>query len=287
MIAGVLFGLGASACWAIANVAVQGSARRVGTPRALAWSQLIGLALAVAAAPFVDDPGRRPGVADLGWLAGAGGAALIAYVCMFYAFEHGRLTVAVPIMSSWAVLASALSLVLLHEHVRPLQLVGATAVVAGALVVSRYAQREGEAAAARGGARWALASVVAAVGFGLLIPAIGHLAPVLGSLRTVAAVYAVALALGAPLAWRARISLAPPPAGALLPVALAGFFEATGFACISLGGRRAPLAVISPLSSLASAFTVVYAWLVLRERPRLLLALGAALACAGVVVVAL
>ena len=34
---------------------------------------------------------------------------------MFYAFEHGRLTLAVPIMSSWAVIAAGLSL-LMFDH---------------------------------------------------------------------------------------------------------------------------------------------------------------------------
>jgi drug/metabolite transporter (DMT)-like permease len=45
--------------------------------------------------------------------------------------------------------------------------------------------------------------------------------------------------------------------------------------------------VVSPLAGLASAFTVLYAWIVLRERPARPVLLGAALACAGVVTLAL
>jgi drug/metabolite transporter (DMT)-like permease len=64
-------------------------------------------------------------------------------------------------------------------------------------------------------------------------------------------------------------------------------FETAGFACIVLAGRYAPLALVSPLSSLASAFTVLYAWAILRERPARPVLIGAALVCAGVITLAL
>ena len=51
--------------------------------------------------------------------------------------------------------------------------------------------------------------------------------------------------------------------------------------------RRAPLAIVSPLASLAAAFTVLYAWVILRERPARGVLIGAALVSAGVVVLAL
>ena len=50
--------------------------------------------------------------------------------------------------------------------------------------------------------------------------------------------------------------------------------------------RHAPMAVVSPVVSLAAALTVLYAWLVLRERPGRLALAGAALASAGVVLLA-
>ena len=51
--------------------------------------------------------------------------------------------------------------------------------------------------------------------------------------------------------------------------------------------RRAPVAIVSPFASLAAAFTVLYAWAILRERPRARVLIGAALVSAGVVVLAL
>jgi drug/metabolite transporter (DMT)-like permease len=285
MLAGVLLGVGASACWAVANVAVQRSGRRVGAVRALLWAQLLSLPLLAALLPFDTRTGAF-GAGEALALLGAGAAALVAYVCMFYAFEHGRLIIAVPLMSGWSVIAAALSIVWLHERVRPTQLLGGAAVVLGALVVSRYAQADGVGMRREGGPRWLLASVAAAVGFGVLIPTLGRLVPSLGTAGAIALVYATDIVLGVPLARLYRVSLAP-PRGAWLAAAVSGLFEASGFFCIAVAARHAPLALVSPLSSLAGAITVLYAWIVLRERPRRPAILGAALACGGAIALAL
>jgi drug/metabolite transporter (DMT)-like permease len=83
------------------------------------------------------------------------------------------------------------------------------------------------------------------------------------------------------------LGLRPPGRDAWLPVLAAGLFETAGFACITIGARFAPLALVSPFASLASALTVAYAWTFLRERPARPVLAGAALVCAGVVVLAL
>jgi drug/metabolite transporter (DMT)-like permease len=132
-----------------------------------------------------------------------------------------------------------------------------------------------------------LAALGAAVGFGVLIPAMDRMAPATGRLGSVCVVYAADIVLGLPIVLALRLSLRPPPLAAWGVVVLAGLFETAGFVCIALGARVAPLAVVSPLSSLASAITVAYAWLALRERPSRSAALGAALAAAGVLVLAI
>jgi uncharacterized membrane protein len=287
MFLGVLLGLGASASWAVANVAVQRSARAVGPFRGMLWAQVVGALVVSVALPF--EPHGAPFTPlDGVWVVAMGAAGLLAYVSLFYAFEHGRLTVAVPIMSSWAVIAAGLSLAIFSEPVRPLQLVGAAGVVAGAVVVSRFARATTAAATPDGGSpRWLLAAFGAALGFGFMIPLIGLLTPVTGRLGVIPVAYGADIALGLPLALRFRVSLAPPRGREWLPVALAGVFETAGFLCIVLAGRYAPLALVSPLSSLASAFTVAFAWAFLGERPARAVLVGAALVCAGVVTLAL
>jgi drug/metabolite transporter (DMT)-like permease len=300
MLAGMLLGLGASACWALANVVVQRASLAIGPYRALLWSQLVGVAIVAAvggvavAVPGLATGGWLPRLSPaVGvWIVVAGASSLLGYACLFYAFAHGRLTLAVPIASSWAVLSAALALLLFDERLAPGQLAGAAAVIAGAVVVSRHAQKESAGGGAPSGARagmppWLLASFGAALGFGVLIPAMGRLTPVFGSIGAIAVIYVADIALGLPLALAFRIGLRPPSRGAWPVVALAGLFETAGFACIALGGRLAPLAIVSPLASLAAALTVAYAWAVMGERPSRGVLVGAALVSAGVLVLAL
>src|SRR5438876_637995 len=53
--------------------------------------------------------------------------------------------------------------------------------------------------------RWLLAAAGAAVGFGVLVPVMGRLVPVLGSVRIVGAVYLADMALGLPVALAYRV----------------------------------------------------------------------------------
>jgi drug/metabolite transporter (DMT)-like permease len=301
----VLLALGSSVSWALANVVVQRSTRLVGTFRSLLWAQVAGGTLAALLALALGQ--RPPALATLlaggtpVWLAGAGVASLVAYLSMFYALEHGRLSIAVPIMSGWAVISAAISVLVLHEPVRALQLAGAGVVIAGVVLVSRAASTSptastspmaataSTAATARASRRprWLLASAGAALGFGLLIPAIGRLTPVFGQLGAVTAVFSADIVLGLPLAALLGVNLRPPPRAALVPVALAGLCETSGFICIALTVGRAPLAVVSPLASLASALTVLYAWVVLKDRPPRVALAGAVMVCAGVIALAL
>ena len=317
MLVGVLLALGASACWALANVAIQQSGRAVGAVRALLWAQIAGGA-GIGLLSLVFDRRLAPITpAVLAWGVVAGFAALLAYVCLFAAFAHGRLSITVPIMSSWAVISAGISIGLLGERLRTAQIVGAALVMVGVLLVARSSSAAGAAAAgasppvASAGVGTAsadagtpvaptdtldaarterlalLASLGAAVGFGVLVPAIDRVSPATGRLGAIGAVYLLDILLGLPIAIALRASLRPPPAAAWPKVAAAGFFETVGFACVSLGAVHAPVAVVSPIASLSAALTVLYAWLVLRERPGRLAAVGAALASAGVVTLSL
>jgi len=288
---GIVMGLLASASWAAANVFVQRSSRALGPFRALLWTQVAGGLAVVPLAVMLDVRVEPIDLRLVGWIAFAGLASVVAYATMFWSYERGNLSVVVPVLSSWSVIAAAFSIVVLGQHLRKNQLAGAALVAAGVVLVSRFAQRD---AAGRSGALEArrsraalLTAAAAAVGFGLLIPVIDRLAPALGRLGAIPVVFAADLLLGLPLALVRRIDLRPPPR-AIWPAVLGGaLFETAGFVWISLGVSRAPVAIVSPLAGLASAFTVVFAWIVLGERPAPSLFAGAALVCAGVVVLAL
>jgi drug/metabolite transporter (DMT)-like permease len=295
---GILLAFGTSVCWALTNVAVARSGQMVGPMRGLLWAEVFGGVLAALASWLVDGPTQSFTFGAAAWLLVAGVSSLAGYLCMFYALARGRMSIVVPIMSGWAVISALLSASILGQPVRAAQLAGSVLVVAGIAMVSRHARlsdahghvgadADGPVAGEpRGVPRWVWASAGAAVAFGVLIPSVVRIAPATGRLGSVAAVFGTDLLLGLPLAALFRINVRPPPRAALSSVAMAGVLEAAGFVCIALASARAPLAVVSPLASLSSALTVIYAWVVLRERPHPVALTGAALACAGVIAVA-
>lgn len=295
MVLGIVMGLLASASWAAANVFVQRSGRQVGPFRALVWAQVVGILSLLPFALLLDRPvaeAWRQG-ATLAWAAVAAVMAVLAYGCLFYSSARGRLSVVAPIMSSWSVLAAAISLGFMGETLRRAHWIGAGLVVTGVLIVSRFSQAppggaeaptRDEAAARRRerGALWG--AVGTAVGFGVLIPAIRRLTPAAGHLGVIPVIFVLDLALGVPLALAVGIDLRPPPRRAWPVVAAAGLLEALGFVWLGIGVSSAPVAVVSPLAGMSSAFIVLFAWLVLRERPPTPVLLGAGIACAGVIV---
>ncbi len=307
MIVGLLLALATSVAWAFGNVFIQRSGQALGGPRALIWALLLGAAMSgIAALPFDQRPAAFTGPITF-WLAAAAVSGLVAYAGLFYAFAHAKLSIAVPFVSCWSLVAGGLSLTVFDEAIRPGQLLGAGIVLAGVVLVSIAAGRgesgadDGPRATAiaadgthndRSGtvvSRWKppVAALLSGIGFGVMIPAMAQVQPAAGSFGTAGAVYLLGLLLAVPLAWRAGVPLAPPDRAAWPAVIGAGVFETVGFVCVNAAGRYAPTAVVAPVASLAAALTVVYAAVFLRERPGKLAFSGALLASIGVVVLAL
>src|SRR5437879_4265474 len=113
---GIFMGLLASASWACANVFIQRASRALGPFRALVWALTSGGLALLPVALLLDQRTVSLGSGALtGWIVVAALAAVLAYTSMFFAVENGRLSVVVPIMSSWSLIAAAISLVVLGE----------------------------------------------------------------------------------------------------------------------------------------------------------------------------
>ena len=84
MLAGVLMGLGASACWALANVAIARAGRSLGSLRALLWAQLWGAGLAALASAALEQPNLTLDAiaAHGGWIGVACVSSLLALLTM-------------------------------------------------------------------------------------------------------------------------------------------------------------------------------------------------------------
>jgi drug/metabolite transporter (DMT)-like permease len=289
VIAGVLLALLTSVSWVFGNVFIQKSGRAIGTVSATLWALVVGALLAGGLSSILGEARAAIDAPILAWTAAAALSGLLGYGCLFYSFEHAPLSLAVPVVSSWSLVASVLSLTVLGERLRPLPLAGAALVFAGVLLVSTGAAGHREPGPLRGTRpRGAMAAAFgAAVGFGVMIPALTRVASAWGALGATALVYALVAALGLPLALACRLEVKAPPRAALGLVLATGLAETVGFVSISVARRFAPLTVVSPVASLAATLTVLYAWVVLGERPPRRAAIGAALACAGIVILSL
>lgn len=284
MAVGVLLALVTSASWAFGNVYVQRAGRAAGVARGLLWSMIAGGGMAAICSIVFDPPMDPIGGQTILWAAISGAFGLLAYACIFYSFARAQLSVAVPLVSSWSVVAAAVSYFALGERVAPAKLGAAAVVILGVTLVSLGGARAAATPVSRRETRRALlAAAGSAVGFGVMVPSLARVSPALGEFGASALVYAVGIALGVPLLVAAREDVRPPLRRLWPLVALTGFFEIFGFVTIAFARRFAPIAVVTPVASLASTLTVLYAWVVLKERPGRVAAVGAALACAGVV----
>jgi S-adenosylmethionine uptake transporter len=288
VVAGVLLALLTSVSWALGNVFIQKSGKAVGAPRAMLWALSAGAALA-GVASLVHDV--RPAPFDgpmLAWTVAAVIGSLFAYVCLFYAFERAPLSLAVSLVSGWSLISGAISLTLLGERPRPAALGGAAVVFAGVVLVSiggsrRAAAADGVPATATAPPAALLSALGAALGFGVMVPAVNRIVPAAGEFGATALVYALGVLLALPFAVRAGVTLRPPPRAIWALVLLTGCFETFGFVLLAFAHRYAENTVVTPVSSLAAALTVLYAWVVLRERPHPLATAGAVLASFGIV----
>jgi drug/metabolite transporter (DMT)-like permease len=281
---GLVLALLTSVAWAFGNVFVQRSSRAVGEARSLLWLFVLGGLLSAAAVPLFDRATAPVDAAAIIWLVAAGVSSLAAYGGMFFAFSRGDLTLTVPFVSCWSMVAGIIGLVVFGERPRPLQLVGAVVVFTGVLLVA-LGSGHAPAPNARIPSPWArAAAVLAGVGFGVMFPAMSQAAPAFGTFGAATLVYAICLLLGLPVALLAKLDLRRPPRSAWPVLLGTGLFETVGFILLTAAGLVAPLSVVAPVASLAAAFTVIYAFVFLHERPGRRALLGAVLASVGVVV---
>lgn len=291
---GVVLALGTSMSWAAGNILTQRVGRLVGPPRAMLWSMAAGALIALPCAVLLDERTAPLSLSLVAWLVAAGVAGVMAYIGLFVAFANKGLTVAVPIVSSWPLFAIGFSVASFGESVGGRQWIGVAAVLGGVLFValpsaSRASAPSGDdvTAGSSPGDRWGLpAALASSFGFGIMIPAMGRVAPATGAFGATVIVFSIGIALSLVVGRVANVSFAAPPRSAWPLVLATGLAETTGFVTVALARRFAPMALVAPVASLASVFTVVYALVFLKERPRPIAAVGALLAGAGVAILA-
>ncbi len=292
MLSGVAFGLIAAACWGFSDFLARFSSRSVGAFRALYLSQFGGLAVLALGLPFGGWPSLPAGVGWMVWAWAVGCALLVTLgaLAFFQAFGKGALAVVAPIVGSYGAVTALLA-VLNGEALRPPVALGLLVVLLGIVLSSippRPTAREARPPSTgrfAPGVAWALLSAgILGVTFFLLG---AEVTPRLGGFTPTWLFRLVGLLVLAGAARPAGQSLRWPAGRAWLLPTLVGALSTLAVLATNLGlghGQDAPVTV---LGSLSTVITTLLALVVLREALGALQWWGAALACAGVILIGL
>ena len=291
---GILLGLLSALCWGSADFLVRYSTRLIGTYRTLFFMQFIGLSLLSLYLLTTGELVRL--IVNNTWQPWAC-ACLVAFLSMlgslalYRAFEVGILTIVSPITSSYAALTVALSL-LGGERIGWLHAVGIGTVLLGvifvATVFTRQTKLEKEQRVKRRmpvprGVGWA---ILAAVSFGVAFWVLGfYVTPRLGGIIPAWLIRLetpLVLALCAPLLHQ---SLKPPRWSVWRYLVAISLLDTAAFVTYSFGLTQGQIAIVSVLSSLYSAVTVLLAWIFIREQLQWSQWFGIGVVFAGIVLV--
>jgi drug/metabolite transporter (DMT)-like permease len=276
---GIVLGVTSALSWGSSDFAGGLASRRIGSLTTATFAQLIGLFTLVVVSVVAAE--SRPDQAEILWSLAAGVGGAIAIASFYRALALGEMGVVAPLT---AVVGAGVPIVVsfaVGERVGPLQAAGIACALAAVVVVST-------GSASRPTAWRTLPFVVAAgVGFAFFFVSMdratassGHLWLPLLMARVSAGAILVAIAT-------ATRGVSVRAAGRHLPLlVLVGLGDLGGSLFFMLANANGPLSIAVVLSSLYPVTTALLAWLILRERLGRPQIAAAALALAGIALIA-
>lgn len=270
------FALGSSLCWGVADFLGGITSRRVGLFQFIFSTQLIVALVAGGWVAISSDP--VPPVTTLAAAAGAGIGITVAVGAFFQGMVVGEMSVVAPI-SATGVAVPIVAGIGRGETPNAAQVVGIVAAIAGVILAARTTGERRGAPSTSGLGLALLAALGSGLFLWLMAPASRHGVP--WAILFSRGVPAVALA---GVVTRRRTSLRPilepRMAASTISSATLTFCATAMYAFATLHGQ---LVVVSVLSSLYPAVTVMLAYRVLGERLEGLRRLGIAAVLVGVV----
>jgi drug/metabolite transporter (DMT)-like permease len=276
-VTGPILALAASLSWGVGDFLAGLSSRRLQLLTVLLVSQAAGLtSLVVLVAVRGNGP---PEAKYLVYAALAGIAGAIGLAALYRGLAVGSMSVVAPISATAAVIPVAAG-VITGERPSTAQATGIALALAGVVLASRESRPDG---GGRGMAEGVGLALVAALGFGLLLVALGAAsdADALWGTLAMRATSFTLLALTA-LLIRPSLSLGRTDLAAL---ALIGVLDAAGNALFAVATTESLLSVAAVLAQLYPVVTVLLARIVLGERISRLQQAGVVSAFAGIALI--
>jgi drug/metabolite transporter (DMT)-like permease len=275
----VLLALASAASYGVGDFFGGTATRRAPAAAVLLWSHVVGLCLLLAGALVIHGD---PTAADLAIGAAAGLAGALGIGLLYHALSLGQMGEIAPVTG---LLAAAVPVAAGYaQGERP----ALTAVVGMALALAAIVLVSAEGGGSLRPSDWhgVRLALGAGLAFGSFFVIISHTGDGSGVWPMVAARAASVVVVGA-LALAGRVPAAIPRGGPQRATAAAGTLDMTANVLYLLAVREGLLSVVSVLSSLYPASTVVLAWVILRERFAPLQRVGLLLAVPAAVLLSL
>jgi len=258
------FGLLAALCWGSSDFVVKLATEKVGYLRTGMLVQYIGgVFLLLIAYQNLTKLWLFPTETCIA--IGLGAVNAFATMSLYKSFEVGQLSIVSPVASGYPALSVTLAVLLLHETVTPTRLAGIFAILVGVILVSLQ-RTEKRVTSKRRIAVGVGYAVIAFACMGLFYFAIKFVVGNLGSFLPVLVVRCVsALILTGAVALGSRRAMTRSTSNFLL-LGFVGVVESLAIIAYNLGVSTGSVTVISTVSSLYSAVTVLLAFVALKER---------------------
>jgi drug/metabolite transporter (DMT)-like permease len=280
----------------VADFCARFASRRIGAFRTLLLMQLFGF---LALTFYLAGNGTLSRGVASGWRPWAFAVVVglintVSSLALYHSFEVGVMSIVAPVSSAYPALTVALAL-LRGERLHAVRGAGLAVTFCGVILAAISFAAETQRARcgsapvsnthAAKGAGWAIA---AAVGYGVMFWWLGfYVVPLVGSAVSVWVVRITTFSTLALVGIPARQSLPLPRGSVWWLLVVVGLMDTAAFVANNAGMGRGHVAVVSVLSSLYGAVTVLLSWIFLRERIERSQWFGILLIFTGIVLVSL
>lgn len=263
---GILFALASMFSWGTADFFAKKAVDRVGYVKSMLIVQVFALMpLAIYAFATSQLPAMSVGLLLVTSVAALGGVG--GYYFFFKGLQKGNISIVSPVSSSYAIVPVVFSYFLYGEVLSPLQLAGIAAIFVGVFLAStrldelRKSIREG---ATNGVFEALMATVTWGTTYTLLKIVVDGAGPVMGALvtRVIMMLFSIVLFGRGALGDKSKL----PGRTILLFLVAAGFLDMIGLMSYNMGITTQLVSIVSPISAIYSAVTVVLAYIFLKER---------------------
>lgn len=272
----VFWGLASAMVWGIGDFCGGLATRRTSVWTVVLYSQAVGLVLLCLLALAFQEV--LPPLRDAAWGAGAGLAGVIGLIALYQAMALGQMALVAPLTAMIALSIPVIIGIVTEGWPATWTVIGFVLAALSVMFISYTPQRR-----ATPSSLWI--ALVAGCGFGgfFVLIAQTQSAAIFWPLVAARSTAVVVLATLMFFQKRSTVPLARP---ALLPIFLAGVFDAGGNACFVLAEQTGRLDIASTLSSLYPMSTVLLALVLLRERISTVQSVGVLLALLAIPLIA-